>query len=54
MKDFARIYYVGNRWKADYLAKTYTFEEDMPLVDVQGVFSEKNIPTVRETDKDKD
>ena len=54
MKDLARIYRLGNRWKADYLGKTYTFLEDMPLVDVEKEFSDKGISTTRETDKDKE
>ena len=54
MKDFARIYRLGNGWKADYLDKTYTFLEDMPLLEVEKTFSEKNVPTIREWDKDSD
>ena len=54
MKDFARIYRLGNRWKADYLSKTYTFLANMPLHEVEDAFSEMNVPTIREWDKDSD
>ena len=52
MKDFARIYFLGDKWVADYLNKTYAFLAHMPLHEVESVFSKKGIPTVREWDKD--
>ena len=54
MKDLARIYRLGNKWKADYLDKTYTFLGDMPLGEVIMEFNSKNISIVRETNKDSD
>ena len=54
MKDFARIYFKGNRWEADYLNKTYSFSEHLPLGEVEKTFHDKGIPTIREWDKDSD
>ena len=52
MKDFARIYLQGNRWKADYLGKTYTFLKDMSLGEIEKDFADRGISTIRETERD--